>query len=78
MNNSKLKKNKSVFFFFILKETPGPTAYNVPFAYENLVRVKMEAPRNKNAQKRHESFTSAAKRDLQLHGNQDVPGMLSN
>ena len=38
------------------EDTPGPTAYDVPRAYENLVNMRREAPRNKNALKRQESF----------------------
>lgn len=57
-----------------VEETPGPTAYNVPSAYENLVKAKREGPRTKNAQRRHESFNTAAKRDLKLNNEEDVPG----
>lgn len=46
------------------EDTPGPTAYDVPKAYENLVNTRREAPRNKNALKRQESFNVVAKRDF--------------
>ena len=59
----------------LIQETPGPTAYNVPSAYENLVKAKREGPRTKNAQRRHESFNTAAKRDLKLNNEEDVPGI---
>lgn len=45
------------------EDTPGPTAYDVPKAYENMVNMRREAPRNKNALKRQESFNTVASRN---------------
>lgn len=58
------------------EDTPGPTAYDVPKAYENLINTRREAPRNKNALKRQESFNVVSKRDvdLQRSANIDKPG----
>ncbi len=38
----------------------------MPKAYENLVNTRREAPRNKNALKRQESFNVVARRDFDL------------
>jgi hypothetical protein len=45
-----------------IKDTPGPTDYDVTNAFENLVKLKREKPRSKEAQKRQESFNFASKR----------------
>lgn len=47
-----------------VEDTPGPTAYDVPKAYENLVNMRREAPRNKNALKRQESFNVVSSRNF--------------
>jgi hypothetical protein len=57
-----------------IEETPGPTAYNVTSAYDNLNKVKREAPRTKNAQKRQQSFNVAAKREFKLSMQEEIPG----
>ncbi len=45
-----------------LKDTPGPTDYDVRDAFDNLVNIKREKPRTKEAKKRQESFNFTSKR----------------
>ncbi|CAF1031534.1 unnamed protein product [Brachionus calyciflorus] len=58
------------------EDTPGPTAYDVPKAYDALINVKRGPPRTKNASKRQEMFNVVSKRDLDLVGSYaiEVPG----
>ena len=57
-----------------VEDTPGPTAYNVPKAYDYLINTRREAPRNKNALKRQESFNVVAKREFNIATGIEVPG----
>jgi hypothetical protein len=61
-------------FEFHVEDTPGPTAYNVPKAYDYLIHTRREAPRNKNALKRQESFNVVARRNFNIAKNEEVPG----
>lgn len=47
----------------VYEDTPGPTAYEVTKAYDNMINTRREAPRNKNALKRQESFNVTANRN---------------
>lgn len=57
-----------------IEDTPGPTAYDVPKAYENMINSRREAPRNKNALKRQESFNVVARRDNVVTNTDPGPG----
>jgi hypothetical protein len=59
-----------------VEDTPGPTAYDVPHAFESLTKGRRERPRTKDAQKRHESFNVTTKRFLKLSYEEDAPGMM--
>lgn len=56
------------------KDTPGPTAYDVPKAYDNLIHTRREAPRTKLALKRQESFNVVSKREFNIATDPDNPG----
>jgi hypothetical protein len=56
------------------EDTPGPTAYDVPRAYDHLINVRREAPRTRNALKRQTSFNFVSKRDFNLCHNHEIPG----
>jgi len=56
------------------EDTPGPTAYDVPRAYDHLINVRREAPRTRNALKRQTSFNFVSKRDFNLIHNDEIPG----
>ncbi len=81
------KTNKLIYFvlvffgswnsFYIYKNTPGPTAYNVSTAYENLIHYKREPPRNRLALKRQESFNVVSKREFNLASMSEYPGPAS-
>ncbi len=58
----------------INKETPGPSAYDVPRAYQALTSQHRQPPRSKNAQKRHSQFLSTAKRTFSSDPNLENPG----
>lgn len=57
-----------------VEDTPGPTAYDVPKAYDHLINTRREAPRNKNALKRQESFNVVSKREFNIATGVEVPG----
>ena len=58
----------------IIEETPGPTAYDAAKAYENLVNVRREPPRNRSALKRQKSFNIVSRRDFKLAATEETPG----
>jgi hypothetical protein len=62
---------------YMLKDTPGPTAYNVTAAFDNLIHYKREPPRTKVALKRQESFNVVAKREFNLASVSEMPGPAS-
>lgn len=57
-----------------VEDTPGPTAYDVTRAYENLTSSRREPPRNRQALKRQKSFNVVSKRDFTFAGNEATPG----
>lgn len=58
----------------IVEDTPGPTAYDVTRAYDNLVSSRREPPRNRQALKRQKSFNVVARRDFSLASHEATPG----
>lgn len=66
---SQVKKHEVYF-----EDTPGPTAYDVPKAYDHLVNARREAPRNKMALTRQESFNVVSKRVFNIALGQENPG----
>lgn len=75
-----IEVNFIIFFSFIIallffyKDSPGPTTYDVPRAYQALTSQHRQAPRTKNAYKRHFQFLSAAKRNYANEISLDTPG----
>lgn len=57
-----------------VEDTPGPTAYDVTRAYENLMSSRREPPRNRQALKRQKSFNVVSRRDFSLASNEATPG----
>ncbi|CAM2711420.1 unnamed protein product [Rotaria socialis] len=58
----------------IIEDIPGPTAYDVPRAYQALTSQHRKSPRSKNARIRHSQFLSAAKRTFASEISSDTPG----
>lgn len=61
-------------YFSFNKETPGPSAYDVPRAYQALTSQHRQSPRSKIARKRHSQFLSAAKRTYGSNPSLNDPG----
>lgn len=57
-----------------IEDTPGPTAYDVTRAYENLMSSRREPPRNRQALKRQKSFNVVSRRDFSLASQEATPG----
>lgn len=58
----------------VVEDTPGPTAYDVPRAFQAITAQPRQPPRSKNAQKRHSQFLTAAKRTFAGDVSIDTPG----
>ena len=61
-------------FIYLSKDIPGPTAYDVPRAYQALTSQHRQPPRSKNARKRQSQFLSTSKRSFGSETSFDTPG----
>ena len=63
-----------ILFFFFAKDIPGPTAYDVSYAYRALRSQHRKSPQSKDARARRSQFLSAAKRTFAGEISSDTPG----